>query len=517
MRRFLGVSILSLMIAITAASHADDAWFRVELASPILLGSGGPPSSGTNDNIAFAVVGETDKRVYGGLSLAVTITGVDASYSTSVAGLPSGATWTLDPASYGLGTIAWPSAAEGTHALTVEVRDGSGAIIASQTVLVTVYPPLAASVHETAYAVDVGVPLTVTPDIDNEIGSVLWGSTPSTLPDWLDFDARTGVIDVNTSTANTLSNVVLTAVDQADTMSASTLPFSITVNASCDLDGWVAATAPTGSWSSIAYGDGLFVAVGSGSNRVMTSPDGINWTARSAPSLLMFSVAYGNGMFVAAGADGKILTSTTGTSWTLRSTPVPVARSITNAFFGNGKFVLNDNVSGVIVSANGIDWTYVNHGVPNGTFSTAYGAGKFVTVTNLTNNRVLTSTEGLVWTSHQPAELNNWTDVAYGKGLFVAIAGDGSNRIMTSPDGTTWTARPSPEQNGWNSITYGDGMFTAVASSGTNRIMTSPNGIDWTLQPAPAQNSWYSVAHGGGKFVALSYNGTNPVMASSCM
>jgi len=41
---------------------------------------------------------------------------------------------------------------------------------------------------------------------------------------------------------------------------------------------WTAQTPPSGNWTSVTYGNGLFVAVGTG---VMTSPDGINWTART--------------------------------------------------------------------------------------------------------------------------------------------------------------------------------------------------------------------------------------------
>ena len=47
---------------------------------------------------------------------------------------------------------------------------------------------------------------------------------------------------------------------------------------------WTSRTSPVANqWTSVTYGNGLFVAVGeSGTNRVMTSPDGITWTARAA-------------------------------------------------------------------------------------------------------------------------------------------------------------------------------------------------------------------------------------------
>ena len=45
----------------------------------------------------------------------------------------------------------------------------------------------------------------------------------------------------------------------------------------------------------VAYGDGLFVAVGN-RGTILTSPDGVNWTARtSGTSNNLYAVTYGNG------------------------------------------------------------------------------------------------------------------------------------------------------------------------------------------------------------------------------
>src|SRR5690606_5527398 len=67
------------------------------------------------------------------------------------------------------------------------------------------------------------------------------------------------------------------------------------------------------SWTSVTYGNGLFVAVAyDGTNRVMTSPDGITWTSRSAPEAnVWYSVTYGNGLFVAVSTSGtnRVMTS----------------------------------------------------------------------------------------------------------------------------------------------------------------------------------------------------------------
>ena len=163
---------------------------------------------------------------------------------------------------------------------------------------------------------------------------------------------------------------------------------------------WTSQTsASDNAWVSVAYGNGLFVAVavsGSG-NRVMTSPDGITWTSRtSAADNSWSSVTYGNGLFVAVAGNGS----------------------------GNR----------VMTSPDGIVWTSRTSAADNRWESVTYGGGLFVAVAaNGAGNRVMTSPDGIVWTSRASAADNSWTSVTYGNGVFVAIAYTGSgNRVMTS-------------------------------------------------------------------------------------
>lgn len=74
-------------------------------------------------------------------------------------------------------------------------------------------------------------------------------------------------------------------------------------------------SAADNDWNSVAYGNGLFVAISSTGtgNRVMTSPDGITWTLRaSAADNQWRPVTYGNGVFVAVswgGTGNRVMTS----------------------------------------------------------------------------------------------------------------------------------------------------------------------------------------------------------------
>ena len=112
---------------------------------------------------------------------------------------------------------------------------------------------------------------------------------------------------------------------------------------------WTGATAAANMWRSVAYGqdgsgNGLWVAVDLGfsgtGDRVMTSPDGTNWTSRTAAAAVAwFSVAYGDGLWVAvanAGDGSAVMTSRDGVEWTLQDSANPPWRSVA---YGNGTWV----------------------------------------------------------------------------------------------------------------------------------------------------------------------------------
>jgi hypothetical protein len=293
---------------------------------------------------------------------------------------------------------------------------------------------------------------------------------------------------------------------------------------------WATSTsAVDNAWSSVTYGNGLFVAVansGTG-NRVMTSPDGITWTSRtSAVDNGWVSITYGNGLFVAVswtGTGNRVMTSPDGITWTSRTSAVDNQwRSVT---YGNGLFVVVANTGTddrVMTSPDGITWTSRTSAstVGNSWRSVTYGNGLFVAVASNTfeYDTVMTSPDGITWTSRTSAADNGWQSITYGNGLFVAVAGSGTgNRVMTSPDGINWTSRTSAADNQWMSVTYGNSLFVAVAYNGTgNRVMTSATGTTWAIASSTADNNWYGVTYGNGKFVAVSTTGTgNRVMTSN--
>ncbi|NCY17380.1 MAG: hypothetical protein EBX39_11560, partial [Actinobacteria bacterium] len=328
----------------------------------------------------------------------------------------------------------------------------------------------------------------------------------------------TPTVTIGGLTNGTTYSVKLRAVNSAGDGAASDA-VSVTP-AAVDAVTWTARTAAeASSWTSVTYGNGVFVAVAA-DGKVMTSPDGVTWTARTAAEAnSWYSVTYGNGVFVAVAASGtnRVMTSPDGVTWTARA--AAEASTWKSVTYGNGRFVAVAQLgtNRVMTSTdNGVTWTARSATEANGWLSVTYGNGVFVAVAASGTNRVMTSPDGVTWTAQTAAQTGTWYSVTYGNGVFVTLSQFGTKRVMTSTDnGVTWTAQAGAEANNWYSVTYGNGVFVAVATSGTNRVTTSPDGVTWTARTAAEENSWRSVTYGNGVFVAVSLVATNQVMTSS--
>lgn len=282
---------------------------------------------------------------------------------------------------------------------------------------------------------------------------------------------------------------------------------------------WSPSSAPANNiWENVVYGGGQFVAVSqNGTNRVMTSPDGVTWTARSAAAANTWeAVAYGNGIYVAMSSDGtnRVMTSPDGINWTSRSA---VSSGWNSVIYAGGQFVAVawGGTNRVMTSPDGITWTARTAAAATGWQDVTYGNGQYVAVSWDGTNRAMTSPDGITWT---PASTptKGWDSVTFGGGQFVAVGG--GDGIMTSPDGVNWTLRAPPEPIGTiASVAYGDGMFVAVSNdSWTKPLITSPDGITWTAHAVPFRE-YGNVIYGNGKWVALTWDETvNPVLSASC-
>ena len=288
---------------------------------------------------------------------------------------------------------------------------------------------------------------------------------------------------------------------------------------------WTIATAANIKPSLIAYGDGMFVAIGR-STRFGTatyiagySTDGVTWTTVTLPVTATWThLVYGNGMFVAVDSetDLKLVYSTDrGATWN-QGTYLSSFR--TGLFgYGGGKFIMGGTSSNDTYSSTDcITWT--DGGGPSVIMRRlAYGNGMFVGMDYSAKTKFGYSYDGKSWETGTMPEFT-CESMAYGDGMFVAIGDGRGAEALYSADGITWNETSIPinlrlpnsnqgpnDTISFEQIAYGDGKFVALGSRSNNAIY-SFDGITWLAHklPSPLEDKkWNSIAYGNGRFVAV--------------
>ena len=198
-------------------------------------------------------------------------------------------------------------------------------------------------------------------------------------------------------------------------------------------DSWTAAAGPVGPWTALTFGEGRFVAVSS-AGEIATSTNGMQWTDVWHHRNYDFtSVAYGNGHFIAAdSALGAVAISTNGVHWG-RLFPAPNTAAKWGAVvYGEGEFVVLDGSStgDFATSLFGNVWTVHQLSPTEAIDGATFGCGSFVGVGQSATSTasLISSTSGTAWTTTAvPIDAtSNWTAVGYGVHRFVAVDASGN-------------------------------------------------------------------------------------------
>jgi hypothetical protein len=92
-----------------------------------------------------------------------------------------------------------------------------------------------------------------------------------------------------------------------------------------------------GEFLSVAYGNGVFVAVGS-NRSFYTSKDGVTWTGTSYQTLAeVFKITFGKKIFVAVGAGGYVYDSYNGDKWSVRY--IGASEALKDIHYGSNTFL----------------------------------------------------------------------------------------------------------------------------------------------------------------------------------
>jgi hypothetical protein len=278
------------------------------------------------------------------------------------------------------------------------------------------------------------------------------------------------------------------------------------------------STSADGSFADIAFGDGVFAAVGYwvGNFRlILLSSDGLTWTPNPWVQGSLKSVGFGKGMFVAGGITDVGATpprcvvtfAPDGSALHTYDTGFPYM-TFTSIAFGNDVFVATSG-SAIFTSFDGQNWSLQTKGTVESVIGLAFGNSMFVAVTG--RGGVLTSPDGTVW--QQKSLPEGAYSVAYGKGKFVALD---HNIVFTTVDGTAWTEKSFDFGVPITNVVFINNLFVALGQ--LKAIVLSEDGVNWRMVSSPSGVSGYtdyltSAAFGNGKFVAVGSLGT--VMTSS--
>ena len=248
---------------------------------------------------------------------------------------------------------------------------------------------------------------------------------------------------------------------------------------------WVSGTLAQ-TTNGMAYGNGLWVAVGTG-GKIATSTDGVTWTPRtSGTTQYLQEVAYGNGLWVVVGGAGTLLTSTDGVTWTSRTSGFG-STTIQDVAYGNGLWVAVGLSGTLTTSPDGITWTSRTSGFGSTTINcVAYGNGLWIAGGQ--SGKVSTSTDGVTWTSSTAPLVVSIYRLNYADGKF--LCGHASGIFMTK-DGHSWQhVAMFGAVNMDTNIVYCDGMW--LFALGTS-IYASLDIINWyAVGFADVRQLWYA-------------------------
>jgi len=204
-----------------------------------------------------------------------------------------------------------------------------------------------------------------------------------------------------------------------------------TTNINYSLDGinWYTRNCPTQrNWNACGYGNGMYIIL-SGSQTAIYSRDGMMWTEfnMGVPNnnYKWTSITYGNGVWVATIDNStKIAYSTSGTSgWTLVDTNATYSSNWQSVAYGNGIFIAVGYIiaeyPSYIISTDGINWTEGSSDYSLDFASITYGNGWFVA--SSTWGELEWTKDGVSWSGTTYGSPNRFNSICAGPDKIVTL------------------------------------------------------------------------------------------------
>ena len=228
------------------------------------------------------------------------------------------------------------------------------------------------------------------------------------------------------------------------------------------------------------------IAVGTGTNSIAYSPDGVQWTGLGTT---IFStgngVAWNGSKWIACGTGTNTLAySVDGLRWT--GMGMNVFSNQANGIAWNGSLwvTVGSGTNSIAYSADGFTWTGSTSGnnifmsgiavAWNGKMWVAVGLGSYYAIAY--------SSDGITWTGSESSAtiFVACKSICWTNSIWVAVGAGNNHSIAYSSDGINWTGLGNTIFSSFGNSICWNGTCCIAVGTGRNTIAYSPNGISWT-------------------------------------
>jgi photosystem II stability/assembly factor-like uncharacterized protein len=186
----------------------------------------------------------------------------------------------------------------------------------------------------------------------------------------------------------------------------------------------------------------------------------------------LLDVAYGNGLFVAVGDYGTILTSANGRQWQRQNSVG--SGNLCNVAYGAGKWLVTGRAKTLLISEDAKNWKSVRTGIAAACYGpVAYAHDSFVMT--FSQCGIIRSGKDWTWEREHIGQNARLKSITAGDKTLVAVGKSGV--ILTSICRGYWEKCESPTSSLLHNVAVGDDNFVAVGARGT--ILRSEDGLHW--------------------------------------
>lgn len=271
------------------------------------------------------------------------------------------------------------------------------------------------------------------------------------------------------------------------------------------------------------------IGLGYNSNKTMVSSDnGLTWSPKDLTvSALWTTIAYGNGVFVAAAYNSYIINYSTNNGLTWQS------YDMTNDMSGviplwvasvydpiNNNFILTSNTSSEIAiikilngSVNLV--TYSSLPATANWKCVAYGGGTLVAIPENSSSYATSSNGGSSWTQRALPVSKTWKILEYLNNQFIVVDGayGGNSTLLYSVDGiSSWSTVSPGGAAQYGSISYGNGAYVLTASGSS--IKRSTNLTTWSDVSIPIYYSNTALCIYKNNFIIIASSSSNTLTST---